>query len=47
MMVAVSVKKREDTGDLTNEVKGYKTVAAVMATRQAEPTAATGKPAWM
>ena len=47
LMVAVAVKKREDTGDLTNEVKGYKTVAAAMAAKPAEPGGATGKPSWM
>lgn len=47
-IVDVAVKRREDTGDLSNEVKGYQSVRAASESRQAEPSAAgSSKPSWM
>jgi hypothetical protein len=52
LMVSVAVKKREDNGDLTNEVAGYKSVR--LASESKQPAMAGGasvvgadKPAWM
>jgi hypothetical protein len=45
LMVTVKLKKREDTGDLTNEVKGYaKKESAIGKPQQAAPTDTT--PPW-
>lgn len=49
LVVSVSLKKREDTGDITNEVKGYKSVAAsaAAATTAAVAVGGQSKPSWM
>jgi hypothetical protein len=46
LMVAVTVKKREDNGEPTNEVKGYRSVAVVKG-QVATAAAGSPKPAWM
>lgn len=46
LMVSVTVKKREDNGEPTNEIKGYRTVAAAKGPAVASEVYAA-KPAWM
>jgi hypothetical protein len=52
LVVSIAVKKREDNGDLTNEVAGYKSVR--LASESKQPAMVGGasvvsadKPAWM
>ena len=48
LVLMVAVKKREDTGDPTNEITGYKSVKEFAAKQESTATAATGdKPNWM
>lgn len=47
LMVSVSVKKREDNGEPTNEVKGYRSVAAAKGNATAAVASGAAKPAWM
>lgn len=50
VMVKVAVKNRQDTGEPTNEVKGYESVAAHSSAKEPATAAAasdSSKPAWM
>jgi hypothetical protein len=51
IVISIAVKKREDTGEPTNEVTGYKSVKDSSDNRQAVPAGAVvsgeSKPAWM
>lgn len=44
ILITVKCKKRQDTGDLTNEVKGYEPKAAVAGQPQQAPAASTTPP---
>lgn len=46
LMVSVTVRKREDNGEPTNEVKGYRS-ASTANSATASASAFGGKPAWM
>ena len=45
LMITVKLRKREDTGELTNEVKGYERKGGGAAAQQ-QPPAAPGTPPW-
>lgn len=50
LVLSISVKPRADTGEPTNEVKGYESVRQASESKQAAPVAATAggsKPGWM
>jgi hypothetical protein len=52
LVVSVAVKKREDNGDLTNEVEGYKSVRVASelhspAITDGASLVASDKPSWM
>ncbi|MCC7408103.1 MAG: DUF669 domain-containing protein [Phycisphaeraceae bacterium] len=44
LLITVKVKKREDTGELTNEVKGYEPKAAAAGKPQQAPTTSNTPP---
>lgn len=44
MLVTVGVKKREDTGEMTNELKGYEPKSAAAGKPQQAPTTSTTPP---
>jgi hypothetical protein len=44
LLITVKVKKREDTGELTNEIKGYEPKAAAAGQPQQAPAADTTPP---
>jgi hypothetical protein len=43
-VISVKCKKREDTGEITNEVKGYEAKAAAAGRPQQAPTTDTTPP---
>ncbi len=45
LVIAVRLRKREDTGELTNEIRGYERKGAGAAAQQ-QPPAASGTPPW-
>lgn len=46
LLITVKLKKREDTGELTNEIKGYEPKAATTASAPAQAPAASSAPPW-
>jgi hypothetical protein len=44
LVISVKCKKREDTGEITNEVKGYEAKAAAVGRPQQAPTTSTTPP---
>lgn len=49
LVITVKCKKRQDTGDITNEVKGYEAKAAAVAASQGQPQQApvtSNTPPW-
>lgn len=47
MAVTVACKKREDNGDITNEIKGYEKKEAALSASTPAPQAAAGAAPWL
>lgn len=46
LLVKVALKKRDDNGEMTNEIKGYRSMKS-SPTQQPQPQEQAAKPAWM